>query len=118
MAEKRPLCNYSGQVKELISDDSLPGISSYCYIAYASDSNGTGFTTTFNASLDYIAIKTTTSPISNPQASDFTGLWKNYKGTAGTDGADGQDANVYYGTGDPPNPSGYSNGSIYFKYVA
>ena len=42
------------------------GESSYCYIAYASDSNGTGFTTTFNASLDYIAIKTTTNPLSNP----------------------------------------------------
>ena len=28
MAEKRPLCNYAGQIKELVSGDSLPGGSS------------------------------------------------------------------------------------------
>ena len=89
------------------------GSSAYVYIAYASDANGTGFTTTFDASLDYIAIKATTSPIASPQASDFTGLWKNYKGekgdkgdtgAAGADGEDGLDIN-WKGT--------YSSGTAY-----
>lgn len=89
------------------------GSSAYVYIAYASDANGTGFTTTFDASLDYIAIKATTSPIASPQASDFTGLWKNYKGekgnkgdtgAAGADGEDGLDI-TWKGT--------YSSGTAY-----
>lgn len=59
------------------------GDSAYVYIAYADDASGTGFTTTFNASKDYIAIKSTTIAIPTPVVSDFTGLWKNYKGVAG-----------------------------------
>lgn len=65
--------------------DGLDGDSAYVYIAYASDDSGTGFTTTFNSLLDYIAILATDTEIASPQASDFTGLWKNYKGEAGTD---------------------------------
>ena len=56
------------------------GQSAYVYIAYASADDGTGFTMTFNSSLDYIAIKATTTPIASPAASDFVGLWKKYKG--------------------------------------
>jgi hypothetical protein len=71
------------------------GESAYVYIAYASDGSGTGFTTTFNSSLDYIAIKNSAVEIPSPVVGDFTGLWKNYKGatgstgSAGADGADG-----------------------------
>jgi hypothetical protein len=54
------------------------GAAAYVYIAYASDNAGTGFTTTFNSALNYIAIKATTSPIGSPSASDFAGLWKLY----------------------------------------
>ncbi|RUP37044.1 MAG: hypothetical protein EKK63_15860 [Acinetobacter sp.] len=54
------------------------GSSAFVYIAYASDSSGTGFTTTFNSALEYIAIKATTTAIASPAASDFTGLWKKY----------------------------------------
>ncbi|MEI6529684.1 MAG: hypothetical protein WCN88_04830 [Candidatus Falkowbacteria bacterium] len=67
------------------------GVSAYVYIAYASDASGTGFTLTFNASLDYIAIKSTTVAISSPSVSDFTGLWKNYKGVTGSNGTNGTD---------------------------
>ena len=70
----------------------LNGEDAYVYIAYASDDQGTGFTTTFNPLLDYIAIKTTTTEIPTPTAADFVGLWKNYKGADGDDGQDGQDA--------------------------
>lgn len=67
------------------------GDDAYVYIAYASDASGAAFTLTFNAALDYIAVKHTTVAIASPIASDFTGLWKNYKGATGADGADGVD---------------------------
>ena len=104
--------------------DGADGASAYVYIAYASDSSGTGFTTTFNASLDYIAVKPTTSPIASPSASDFTGLWKNYKGATGatgatgaagsngTNGADG--AKWYSGSTDPSSGTG-ANGDFYLQ---
>lgn len=65
------------------------GASAFVYIAYASDGSGTGFTTTFNAALDYIAILATDTEIASPAASDFAGLWKNYKGATGATGAQG-----------------------------
>ena len=65
------------------------GDDAYVYIAYASADDGTDFTLTFNSALDYIAIKTTTTPIAIPVASDFTGLWKNYKGATGSQGIQG-----------------------------
>jgi len=64
------------------------GASAYVYIAYASDSSGTGFTTTFNSSLNYIAIRSSNTALT-PLVSDFTGLWFNYKGAAGTSGTNG-----------------------------
>ncbi len=71
--------------------DGDDGASAFVYIAYASDDSGTGFTLTFNAALDYIAVKATTTAIASPVASDFTGLWKNYQGADGADGAAGAD---------------------------
>lgn len=73
---------------DIVVNDGLVGsngASAYTYVAYASDSSGTGFTTTFNSSLDYIAIKASTIALT-PIVSDFTGLWKNYKGVAGANG--------------------------------
>lgn len=68
----------------------LSGSSAYVYIAYASDASGTGFTQTFDANLNYIAVKVVqNNPIVAPQASDFTGLWKNYKGATGATGDTG-----------------------------
>jgi len=61
--------------------------SAYLYIAWASAADGTGFTTVFNATLDYIAVKATTVAIPAPVAGDFVGLWKNYKGAQGVAGA-------------------------------
>jgi len=61
----------------------LNGTSAFVYIAYASDASGTGFTTTFDAALDYIAVITTDTEIVTPVVGDFTGLWKNYKGETG-----------------------------------
>ncbi len=64
-----------------------PGQSAYAYIAYADDEGGTGFTTTFNAAKNYIAIKATTTPIVSPQAADFAGLWKQYGSPVSVSGA-------------------------------
>ena len=67
-------------------DNGFDGRPAYVYIAYASDASGTGFTTVFDAALDYIAIKSTYLEITTPVASNFTGLWKKYKGIDGTSG--------------------------------
>ena len=103
--------------------DGADGDSAYVYIAYASDASGTDFTTTFNSTLDYIAIKTTTTEITTPQASDFTGLWKNYKGVQGiqgetgltgaagadgTDGTDGVNAYVYIAYASDSSGTGFT----------
>lgn len=111
--------------------DGADGVNAYVYIAYASDNSGTGFTTTFDANLDYVAIKATTTEIVTPQASDFTGLWKNYKGATGSqgiqgdpgaDGADGLDINwlgVYNaGTGYVVNDAVFYSGSSYICKLA
>lgn len=58
------------------------GVSSYTYIAYASDASGTGFTQTFSTALDYIAIKTSATPLT-PVVGDFAGIWFKYKGEPG-----------------------------------
>lgn len=81
------------------------GEDAYVYIAYADDASGTGFTTTFNASKDYIAIKSTTAPIASPSASDFAGLWKNYKGATGATGPQGPQGDPGTGSGDVTGPA-------------
>jgi hypothetical protein len=80
--------------------DGSDGASSFVYIAYASDDTGTDFTTTFDSSLDHIAIKETTTAIGSPSSSDFTGLWKNYKGATGPTGAQGPQGDPGTGSGD------------------
>lgn len=65
------------------------GQAAYVYVGYASDSSGTGFSTTPSDSLTYMAVKVSTTVISSLQASDFSGLWRNCAGPKGTDGDDG-----------------------------
>ena len=65
------------------------GDNAYIYIAYASDDSGADFTTTFNSALDYIAVLSSYVEIPTPQASDFVGLWKKYKGEKGDTGERG-----------------------------
>jgi hypothetical protein len=45
------------------------------YVAYASDSAGTGFSLTPSAGLNYIAILVVDDKIDTPQVADFVGLW-------------------------------------------
>lgn len=91
------------------------GHESYVYIAYASNASGAGFTMTFNPSLNYIAIKTTETPIANPSASDFAGLWFNYKGATGATGATGAPgADWLTGSADPAAGIGV-DGDLYLQ---
>jgi len=54
------------------------GASVYGYVAYAKDSNGTGYSDTPGEGLNYLAIKLSSVPISNPTAATFAGLWQLY----------------------------------------
>jgi collagen type VII alpha len=66
----------------------VAGTNAYVYIAYASDSSGTGFTTTYSSLLNYIAILSSTT-VKTPVVGDFAGLWFNYKGATGPQGIQG-----------------------------
>lgn len=59
-----------------------PGTSAYSAMVFASDTIGTGLSTTPNPSLPYVAFKTSSSPIPLV-AGSFTGLWVNYVGAPG-----------------------------------
>jgi len=55
----------------------------FIYLAYASASDGTGFTQTFDDALDYVAIRRSATEIVTPVASDFAGLWHGWTGADG-----------------------------------
>ncbi len=94
--------------EDLAAAGGLPGIpgedgdDAYVYIAYASDDSGTGFTTTFDADLNYIAILSSETEIETPSVGDFAGLWKNYRGEMGINWREG----------------GYDAGTAYAEYDA
>jgi hypothetical protein len=95
------------------------GADAYVYIAYASDASGTGFATTPSEGLDYIAALSTDTEITSPQASDFAGLWKEYRGPQGPQGepgetgAAGTDGALWHnGSGAPADGTGI-NGDYY-----
>lgn len=91
------------------------GEDAYLYIAYADDSSGGGFSNTFDSSKNFIAFLNRNTPITTPIASDFTGLWKNIKGStgatgaAGSPGAAGQDSFLYIGYADDSSGGGFTN---------
>lgn len=62
-----------------------PGLSAYTTIAFASDTSGTGLSTTPDVSLQYVAFKTSSTPIPFITSS-FTGLWVKYVGPTGSGG--------------------------------
>lgn len=96
-------------------DQGNDGASAFVYIGYADDASGTGFTLTFDADKDYIAIISTDTEIPSPAVGDFAGLWKNYKGTAGGDGndgnngTDGQSAFTYIGYAEDIEGTGFTS---------
>ena len=76
--------NWSDAIPLIVGATGAPGQSVYPYVAYASDTNGTDFTMTWeenaDSSLKYIAYKMSTSVIATPTAADFAGLWVRFGG--------------------------------------
>lgn len=65
------------------------GVSSYTYVAYASDASGTGFSLTPTNALKYRAEIHTTTAIETPDVDDFTGAtWVKYIGDDGAGAGD------------------------------
>lgn len=71
-------------------DDGVDGVSAYIYVGYAEDAEGTGFSTSPGETRDFVAFKTSSTPLT-PIVTDFAGLWFYTKGAAGDDGVDGAD---------------------------
>jgi hypothetical protein len=70
---------------KLIAAPGEDGVDSYVYVAYASDSSGTGFSLTPTNALKYRAEIHVTTSTPSPQASDFTGAtWVKYLGSDGS----------------------------------
>jgi len=65
------------------------GVSAYLYTAYAADSTGTGFSLTPNSGLPYMAVITSTTPITTLTAANFEGAWQSLQGPPGAPGATG-----------------------------
>lgn len=77
------------------------GTNAFVYIAYANDASGGGFSITPSSTLDFIAVLSTSTPLSSIAASNFTGLWKKYKGDTGPAGPQGA-----VGAQGPQGPAG------------
>ncbi len=78
------------------------GVSSYTYVAYASDNTGTGFSLTPSDALKYRAEIQVTLPLDPPTATDFSGVdWVKYIGEDGQGVGD-----MLKSTYDPNNKNG------------
>ena len=85
-------CNDSLQVNLPIGQSGINGTngtSSYVYIATANDNSGNGFSYPMNPAQSYIAIITSTTPITSPTAANFLGQWHLWTGATGAAGSAG-----------------------------
>lgn len=76
----------------------LDGQSSFTYIRYATDSSGTGFSTSPSGKT-YVAFLTTTTAIASPAAGDFAGMWVKFvsdASTVNTDAVTEGSTNLYF----------------------
>lgn len=71
--------------KPLKGKDGANGHSHYVYRAYANTSTGGGFTNVFDSTKPYVAWLISSTEITTPTASDFTGLWE-LRGSNGVNG--------------------------------
>jgi hypothetical protein len=62
--------------------DGADGQAAYLYIGFADDDTGNGYSTS-GLNKDYVAFLSTTVPLETPIASDFAGLWVQFKGSGG-----------------------------------
>jgi hypothetical protein len=97
------------------------GTSAYLYIAYATDSSGSGYSVTPAPTRKWIAILNSSSPILAVTAANFSGLWQKYIGEDGTNGTNGTNGingingrSLLSGTTNP-TPSTGSDGDFYIN---
>jgi hypothetical protein len=93
-------------------NDGADGTSSYLYVAYATDSLGASFSNTPFGGATHVAIRRSDTAIPSPVASDFTGLWVQFRGTDGAEGNGPEPARMWEwktnGTFKWVCPSGYT----------
>ncbi len=82
-------CNDTLQVNIPTATPGADGASAYVYIASADSNTGTNFSYPQDETQAYVAILSTTSPITSPAVGDFTGLWRKVNGTDGAPGTPG-----------------------------
>lgn len=75
------------------------GDDAFLYIAWADSSDGTGFTTTFDPTKNYIAVKQSATEILSPVVGDFAGLWTKYRGEGGDRYSTTSSTSLTIGTG-------------------
>ena len=109
--------NFAGLWQKYVGADGAAGaagVSAFNYIAYASDTSGTGFSLTPGSGLNYVAFITSSTVISSPNAGNFTGQWQQYVGAAGATGATGSagaagaSAYLYIGYASDASGTGFS----------
>ncbi len=75
---------WSDAIALVVGPKGDPGRDSFCYVAYASDATGTGFSPTPASSLKYRAEIHVVTEITNPTAEDFSDVvWVKYLGDDG-----------------------------------
>ncbi len=112
---------FAGLWVQYIGDDGsggangTDGVSSYIYIRYAFDDQGSDFSATPSDTRDYIAILNSPTDLGgSPPSNLFNGLWVKYQGNDGLNGTDGIDGRtLIYGEGSPANSAGV-DGDFYF----
>lgn len=87
IAKLRAGANGKTPVKGVDYFDGEPGTSSYLWIRYAKDANGTGMATIPTSDTKYIGTATTTTVTAPTSANDYK--WSKYVGENGTPGANG-----------------------------
>lgn len=87
IAKLRAGANGKTPVKGVDYFDGDPGTSSYLWIRYAKDANGTGMATIPTSDTKYIGTATTTTVTAPTSANDYK--WSKYVGENGTPGANG-----------------------------
>ena len=91
------------------------GTPAYVYVGWASDTNGTAFSTTPAPGLNCLAVlATNTAIVGTPAAANFTGLWVSVQGpigvtgAAGANGINGASVYAYVGYASDANGTAYS----------
>jgi hypothetical protein len=107
-------------VASLLEGGGGSGDSAYVYVRYATNDSGMGFSASPSGKT-YIAVLSTNTPIENPVANDFNGLWVKFVGDAGAQGnpgAAGTSAYVYVRYAYNSSGDGFTSDPAGMTYMA